>query len=82
MSLDHIERYWVAMENDILYLCRKPTTTPSNYDDVVAAYVQLRSGTTISVWESNGVSSSPSSYPRRKNTRNLSVIIGQQIYTL
>jgi hypothetical protein len=73
ISGDRFERYWVAMENDILYLCRKPTTTPSNYDDVVAAYVQLRSGTTISVWESNGVSSSPSSYPRRKNTRNLSV---------
>ena len=43
ISGDRFERFWVAMENDILYLCRKPTTVPSNYEDVLVACVRLPS---------------------------------------
>ena len=72
ISGDRFERFWVAMENDILYLCRKPTNVPSNYEDVVVAYVQLRHSTRITSW--NATYHCQPSSPQRKNTRNLSMM--------
>eukprot|EP00939_MAST-03C_sp_MAST-3C-sp1_P000202 g202.t1 len=49
-SGDRFHRYWVALDGSVLYLCTRRTTSPGNYEPVIAGYIQLRSCTQIVPW--------------------------------